>query len=96
MQGGTMATRRLKALAREYWRVRRLQEQDHTDPALDWQRTEAHDRLLLQMDREGIAYSDREEAAQIAREIVEGTFAGPATRRKSKREKLIDDGQMDF
>lgn len=90
-----MATRRLKTLAGEYWKVRRVQEQDHTSQMLGWRRTEAHDRLLVEMDREGITYSCREEAAQIALEIAEGRFKKPITR-KSKRQKKIEDGQMIF
>jgi hypothetical protein len=63
-------SKQLETLAREYWKARKAQERDHTDEALNWQRTEAHDSLLLQMDIEGIPYTDREDAAQIAREIM--------------------------
>lgn len=82
-----MATRKLKALARQYLEVRAAQEQEHTNLALDHQRTEAHDALMLQMDHEGIPYASREEAAEIARGIVAGTYKRPAAKRKKRPSK---------
>ena len=73
-----MATQKLKALARAYLEAREAQEREHTDPTLNHQRTEAHDALMLQMDRESIPYASREEAAEIAQQIVhENPGPGP-------------------
>jgi hypothetical protein len=69
-----MLSQELKARARHYLQVRRAQELDHTNPALNEARTEAHDALMLQMDMEGIFYTDRENAAYIARQIVAGEW----------------------
>ena len=58
-------------LAHEYLDARRAQELNHTDEALDWARTEAHDRFMLALDAHGIGYRDREHAAEIAEAMDE-------------------------
>lgn len=50
----------------------RRQELDHTDTSLNWERQEAHDTLMWQMDLESIQYESRESAAQLAEMIVLG------------------------
>jgi hypothetical protein len=68
-------TDELTRLARAYLVAQRAQERDHTDPVLDWQRSEAHDALMAGLDAAGVVYRNREHAARIAGEIVAGTFA---------------------
>ena len=63
---GSALTVGLAQLAREYLSAKRKQELNHTDDALNWQRTEAHDAFLLALDVAGIEYRDREHGAQIA------------------------------
>jgi len=72
-----MTTRKLQRLARRYLAARAAQERDHTDPVLDYRRTEAHDVLMLEMDQQGISYESREEAAEIAQRLVAGTYKRP-------------------
>ncbi|MBN2007087.1 MAG: hypothetical protein JXA21_27295 [Anaerolineae bacterium] len=67
-----MVSKELKRRAQYYLDRRQAQELDHTDPALNDARTEAHDALMMQMDIEGIQYTSREHAAQLARDIVAG------------------------
>ena len=67
-----MISNELRRRARVYIRARKAQQLDHTDSALDYARTEAHDAFMMQLDIEGIKYQDREHAAQIARAIVDG------------------------
>ena len=67
-----MPSRLLLRLAEKYWRVRRAQERDHTDEALNFQRSEAHDMLLRQMRAEGLEFEDREDAAQQAQGWLNG------------------------
>ena len=67
-----MISDKLRQPAYTYWTLRRAQEADHTNPALDIARTEAHDALLLALDRAGIAYASRDHAAQLAQAILEG------------------------
>jgi hypothetical protein len=62
----------LERRAKAYVRARKAQELDHTDPALNDARTEAHDAFMMQLDIEGIPYTDREDAAQIAQAIENG------------------------
>lgn len=62
---------RLMKRANTYWQARQAQEKDHTDECLNYERTEAHDALLLWMDIEGIVYQSREQAAMIAKEMIE-------------------------
>jgi hypothetical protein len=88
-----MASRKLKRLAREYLAARAAQELDHTNPALNSQRTEAHNTLMFQMDAEDIPYTSREEAATIARGIVAGTYRRPA-KRQTRQSKAERDGQL--
>lgn len=57
----------LLELARKYWLARQAQERDHTDTASNFVRSEAHDKLMQQMNAEKIKFEDREDAAQIAR-----------------------------
>lgn len=52
-----------------YLAARQAQEGDHTDEVLDWERTEAHDALMMQLDIEGIAYKGREGAAAVAEDV---------------------------
>lgn len=85
-----MASRRLKKLAEAYWRAREAQERDHTDQSLDFARTEAHDALLLQMRAEGFSFADREDAAQVARQILEGSYQRlPVHRRRRVPEQQL-------
>jgi len=56
----------LVELAREYLAARSAQERDHTDAALDFERTEAHDRFLFALDVAGVQYQDRQHGTQIA------------------------------
>lgn len=58
--------------AKDYLEKREAQELDHTDPALDYARTEAHESLMMQLRIEGIPFADREYAAELARAIVAG------------------------
>ena len=58
-------------LAHAYLDARRAQELDHTDEALNWRRTEAHDQFMLALDAAGIGYKDREHAAEIAEAMDE-------------------------
>ena len=67
-----MISNELRRRARVYTRARKAQQLDHTDPALDYARTEAHDDLMMQLDIEGIEYQDREHAARIVQAIVDG------------------------
>ena len=69
-----MITDELMRRAKDYLEKRAAQEMDHTDPALDYHRTEAHESLMMQMRIEGIEFEDREHAAEIARAIVAGNF----------------------
>ena len=89
-----MASKRLKTLAREYLKAREAQESDHTNLALNEKRTKAHDAMMLQMDHEGISYKDREDAAQIAKRIVAGTYRRPAQRRQGAPSRAEKRGQM--
>ena len=57
--------------ANAYVSARRAQQLDHTDPALDDARTEAHDAFMMQLDIEGVHYDDREDAARIAMEMTQ-------------------------
>jgi len=61
----------LVRLAHEYLDARRAQELDHTDEALNWARTEAHDQFMLALDAADISYQDREHAAEIAEAMDE-------------------------
>jgi len=56
----------LVKLARAYLQAKRVQELDHTDPVLDWQRSEAHEAFMIGLDVAGVAYRDREHATEIA------------------------------
>jgi hypothetical protein len=67
-----MISNELERRARVYIRARKAQQLDHTDPALDYARTDAHDAFMMQLDIEGIEYRDREHAARIAQAIVNG------------------------
>jgi hypothetical protein len=67
-----MVSDELMRRAKRYLAARKAQELDHTDPVLDDARTEAHDALMMQMDIEGVEYTDREHAARIAYAIVAG------------------------
>jgi hypothetical protein len=67
-------TRELERRARAYIEVRRKQELNHTDEALNHRRAELHDALMMQLDIEGIDYEDREDAARIAQDIVDGEY----------------------
>ena len=81
--GGRFA---LVPLAHAYLDARRAQELDHTDEALNWQRTEAHDQFMLALDAVSIGYRDREHAAEIAAamdELVELATAHEKLRRET-------------
>jgi hypothetical protein len=67
-----MLSNELRDRAEIYIRARRAQELDHTDPELDYARTEAHDSFMIQLDIENIYYEDRQHAARIAQAIVDG------------------------
>ncbi len=67
-----MVNDELMRRAKRYLAARKAQELDHTDPILNDARTEAHDALMMQMDIEGVEYTDREHAAQVAYAIVAG------------------------
>ena len=62
----------LMVSARTYLDARQAQELDHTDPDLNWARTEAHDQFLAALDAAGIPYTDREHGARIAFSLLEG------------------------
>ena len=66
--GGRFA---LVPLAHAYLDARRTQRLYHTDEALNWRRTEAHDQFMLALDAAGIGYKDREHAAEIAEAMDE-------------------------
>jgi hypothetical protein len=67
-----MLTNELRDRAEIYIRARTAQEFDHTDPDLEHARTEAHESFMIQLDIEHIYYEDREHAARIAQDIVDG------------------------
>jgi hypothetical protein len=67
-----MLTNELRDRAEIYIRARMAQELDHTDPDLEHARIEAHESFMIQLDIEHIYYRDREHAAQIAQDIVDG------------------------
>jgi hypothetical protein len=56
--------------AAAYLQARRAQERHPSNSTLDEQRTAAHDSLMWELQRAGIAYDDREDAARLAQEIV--------------------------
>jgi hypothetical protein len=74
-----MISEELKQRARDYLEKGEAQELDHTDPALDYARTEAHESLMMQMRIDGILFADREHAAEIARAIVAGRSLAEVT-----------------
>jgi hypothetical protein len=69
----------LKCRAKDYLEKREAQELDHTDPDLNYARSEAHESLMMQMRIDGISFSDREHAAEIARAIVSGCSLSEVT-----------------
>ena len=69
-----MISDELKHRAKDYLEKREAQELDHTDPDLNYYRSEAHESLMMQMRIDGIEFEDREHAAQIAMDIVAGDY----------------------
>ena len=74
----------LMVSARTYLDARQAQELDHTDPDLNWARTEAHDQFLAALDAAGIPYTDREHGARIALDLVRDSV------QKVTRDDLFD------
>ena len=64
----------LLQLATKYLAARKAQERDHTDAALNYARTEAHDAFIFQLNVEGIPYEDREHTVRIAQ--IMGSVGG--------------------
>jgi hypothetical protein len=88
-----MLSNELRDRAQTYIIARRAQQLDHTDPELDYARTEAHDSFMIQLDIENIYYEDRQHAARIAQAVVDGREV-IVLQRPSKAEDLLTATQV--
>ncbi len=67
----TNSKRIIGASLRTYLSSRQAQQRDHTDAALCYARTEAHDELLWTLRMRGIAFEGREDGVRVAVGMVE-------------------------